>query len=93
MEIRAFSRQVIAPLTIYGFLGLSLVLLGVLGVTAGAHRLWAHQSYKASTRLRVFLMLCQTLVGNVRNFGSVDGNYWPFPFPVDLGPLLLSTDS
>lgn len=35
----------------------------VLGVTAGAHRLWAHRSYKASTGLRVVLMLCQTLAG------------------------------
>ncbi|XP_017778812.1 PREDICTED: acyl-CoA Delta(11) desaturase [Nicrophorus vespilloides] len=43
--------------------GLVLVLLGILGVTAGSHRLWAHNSYKATTKLKVFLMLCQTLVG------------------------------
>ncbi|KAL0831147.1 hypothetical protein ABMA28_002017 [Loxostege sticticalis] len=37
--------------------------LAVLGVTAGAHRLWAHRSYKASTGLRIALMFCQTLAG------------------------------
>ncbi|XP_037956477.1 acyl-CoA desaturase isoform X2 [Teleopsis dalmanni] len=43
---------------------LSLTLLGILGATAGVHRLWAHQTYKASTSLRLFLMLCQTLAGH-----------------------------
>jgi len=42
---------------------LVLIILGTLGVTAGAHRLWAHKSYKAGTNLRIFLMLCQTLAG------------------------------
>ncbi|KAK4883139.1 hypothetical protein RN001_006458 [Aquatica leii] len=63
-------------LTIYGFIlifngayllttlfSLCLICLGVIGVTAGAHRLWAHRSYEANTSLKVFLMLCQTLVG------------------------------
>lgn len=35
----------------------------MLGMTAGAHRLWAHRSYEANFGLRVFLMLCQTLAG------------------------------
>ncbi|XP_060523758.1 acyl-CoA Delta-9 desaturase [Cylas formicarius] len=43
---------------------LVLLALGVLGVTAGSHRLWAHGSYKAKTGLRIFLMLCQTLIGH-----------------------------
>ncbi|KAM4524365.1 acyl-CoA desaturase isoform 2-T2 [Odontesthes bonariensis] len=30
-------------------------LISALGVTAGAHRLWSHRSYKASTPLRIFL--------------------------------------
>lgn len=30
------------------------------GITAGAHRLWAHRSYKAKLPLRIILMLCQT---------------------------------
>ncbi|XP_049306390.1 acyl-CoA Delta-9 desaturase [Bactrocera dorsalis] len=41
----------------------ALTFLGILGATAGAHRLWAHQTYTASTSLRVFLMLCQTIAG------------------------------
>lgn len=28
-----------------------------LGITAGAHRLWAHKSYSATLPLRIFLML------------------------------------
>merc|ERR1712117_394308 len=36
-------------------------LLGGLGVTAGAHRLWTHRSYKARLPLRVFLMLVNCL--------------------------------
>ena len=38
-----------------------------LGITAGAHRLWAHRSYKASFPLRVFLML----VNSIANQGSI----------------------
>ncbi|CAH0407060.1 unnamed protein product [Chilo suppressalis] len=40
-----------------------LTLVAVLGVTAGAHRLWAHRSYQASTGLRITLMIFQTLAG------------------------------
>ncbi|CAG0919367.1 unnamed protein product [Notodromas monacha] len=41
----------------------TLVLLfwGGFGVTAGAHRLWAHRTYKARLPLRLFLTFCQTL--------------------------------
>ncbi|KAK9884979.1 hypothetical protein WA026_009211 [Henosepilachna vigintioctopunctata] len=45
------------------FFGLIVVLIGNLGVTAGAHRLWAHHSYEASTKLKIFLMICHTLSG------------------------------
>ncbi|XP_026281147.1 acyl-CoA Delta-9 desaturase-like [Frankliniella occidentalis] len=38
-----------------------LVVLSAQGITAGAHRLWAHRAYKARLPLRVLLMLCQTL--------------------------------
>ncbi|XP_074604671.1 stearoyl-CoA desaturase 5-like [Brevipalpus obovatus] len=34
---------------------------GALGVTAGAHRLWSHRSYKAKLPLRIFLMLGHTI--------------------------------
>ncbi|KAL1123055.1 hypothetical protein AAG570_002143 [Ranatra chinensis] len=38
-----------------------LVSFGMFGLTAGAHRLWAHETYKAAWPVRVFLMLMQTL--------------------------------
>ncbi|XP_049696311.2 acyl-CoA Delta-9 desaturase [Helicoverpa armigera] len=40
-----------------------LTSVAILGMTTGAHRLWAHGAYKASTGLRVTLMLFQTLAG------------------------------
>lgn len=43
-----------------------LTILGIIGVTCGAHRLWSHRTYTATTGLRVFLMLCQTMAGQVR---------------------------
>ncbi|XP_028279992.1 stearoyl-CoA desaturase b [Parambassis ranga] len=36
-------------------------LYSALGVTAGAHRLWSHRSYKASFPLRVFLALANSM--------------------------------
>lgn len=42
-----------------------MVMLASLAVNTGAHRLWAHGSYKASAGLRVALMLAQTTVGQV----------------------------
>lgn len=33
-------------------------VFGGLGITAGAHRLWSHKSYKARLPLRIFLMFC-----------------------------------
>ncbi len=42
-----------------------LTLIGILGVTCGAHRLWAHHAYTANTFLKIVLMLCQTMAGQV----------------------------
>lgn len=42
-----------------------LSLIGVIGVTCGAHRLWAHHTYKANAYLKFFLMICQTMAGQV----------------------------
>ena len=36
-------------------------ILAGLGITAGAHRLWSHRSYKAKFPLRVLLAILQTL--------------------------------
>ncbi|KAK6629874.1 hypothetical protein RUM43_003695 [Polyplax serrata] len=37
--------------------------LGAFGVTAGAHRLWTHRSYKAKWPLRLLLVLCYSIAG------------------------------
>lgn len=42
------------------FTWLCYVISG-LGITAGAHRLWAHRSYKAKTPLRIILAVFQTM--------------------------------
>lgn len=38
-----------------------------LGITAGAHRLWAHRSYKATWQLRLLLTLFNTIAFEVSN--------------------------
>ncbi|XP_025404998.1 acyl-CoA Delta(11) desaturase-like [Sipha flava] len=35
--------------------------VSLIGITAGAHRLWSHRSYKAKWPLRVILMICNTV--------------------------------
>lgn len=32
-----------------------------MGITAGAHRLWSHKSYKAKLPLKIFLTICNTI--------------------------------
>lgn len=43
-------------------------VLSAFGITAGAHRLWAHRSYKAKLPLRIFLALCQSAAAQVGLF-------------------------
>lgn len=38
-------------------IGFSYEIIGGLGITAGAHRLWSHRAYKATTPFRTLLML------------------------------------
>lgn len=47
-----------------------LSFIGIIGVTCGAHRLWAHRTYQADTMLKLFLMLCQTMAGQVNIHAS-----------------------
>ncbi|XP_029048713.2 acyl-CoA Delta-9 desaturase-like isoform X1 [Osmia bicornis bicornis] len=39
----------------------SVAFAAALGITAGAHRLWAHRTYKAKWPMRFVLMICQTI--------------------------------
>merc|ERR1712070_1057713 len=48
-------------------LGFALYFIGGLGITAGAHRLWTHQSYKATLALELILALCNSIA----NQGSI----------------------
>nr|AKA66436.1 stearoyl-CoA desaturase-1 [Larimichthys crocea]AKA66437.1 stearoyl-CoA desaturase-1 [Larimichthys crocea] len=48
-----------SPLTLLW--GLLCFVVSALGVTAGAHRLWSHRSYKASLPLRIFLCLANSM--------------------------------
>lgn len=40
--------------------------MGIYGTTVGAHRLWSHRSFKANSFLRFWLMISQTMAGQVR---------------------------
>lgn len=48
-----------SPLTLVW--SLFCFLISALGVTAGAHRLWSHRSYKASLPLRIFLATANSM--------------------------------
>lgn len=48
-----------SPLTLVW--SLFCFLASALGVTAGAHRLWSHRSYKASLPLRIFLAIANSM--------------------------------
>ncbi|XP_062125680.1 acyl-CoA Delta-9 desaturase [Drosophila sulfurigaster albostrigata] len=49
-------------------------LLGILGVTVGVHRLWAHRTFTATAPLRLFLMLCQTMAGQGSIYSRVQAH-------------------
>lgn len=42
-----------------------LSFIGIIGVTCGGHRLFAHRTYEANTFLKLLLVLCQTMAGQV----------------------------
>ncbi|XP_012160504.1 acyl-CoA Delta(11) desaturase isoform X2 [Ceratitis capitata] len=45
----------------HNILTIFLYLISGLGITAGAHRLWAHRAYKAKWPLRLILMIFNTI--------------------------------
>lgn len=55
-------------ITVFYFL--FLVTISSIGLTAGAHRLYAHQAFVATWQLRFFIMLSHTLagVGSIQDF-------------------------
>lgn len=57
-----------------------LYIVGGLGITCGAHRLWSHRAYKASGALRFVLMMLTSLANQgsifhwVRNWDALVDN-------------------
>lgn len=47
--------------SLFPHLAYILYVVSGLGITAGAHRLWAHRSYKAKWPLRLILMIFNTI--------------------------------
>jgi fatty-acid desaturase len=45
----------------------AVLSLAAVGVTAGAHRLWCHRSYKAKWPLRLLLCIFQTAAFQVQS--------------------------
>uniref|UniRef100_A0A5F9CDJ9 Stearoyl-CoA desaturase n=1 Tax=Oryctolagus cuniculus TaxID=9986 RepID=A0A5F9CDJ9_RABIT len=46
----------------------SYYVISVVGITAGAHRLWSHRTYKARLPLRLFLIIADTMAFQVRSW-------------------------
>lgn len=69
MHVYALVGIVMLPFVTYKTLFLAFILWPIsgLGITAGAHRLWSHRSYKAHPIVRWFLMLCNSIA----NQGSI----------------------
>jgi stearoyl-CoA desaturase (delta-9 desaturase) len=38
-----------------------MYMMNALGITAGAHRLWTHRSYRAKLPVRIFLAICNSM--------------------------------
>jgi fatty-acid desaturase len=84
MDISTINYLITKYLTIYEyFIPLTAFILyeaGILGITAGAHRLWSHRAYKAKWPMRLILMLFHTLAFQVDAFlyihdcNGVDGD-------------------
>lgn len=54
------------PRVLFSFLSAYFCfLMTALGVTAGAHRLWSHRSYKAKLPLRIFLAVANSMAFQV----------------------------
>ncbi|KAK7583915.1 hypothetical protein V9T40_004878 [Parthenolecanium corni] len=51
------------------FWSIALLYAGKVGITAGAHRLWSHNAFKATVSLRIILMLLQTVSFELSAYG------------------------
>lgn len=60
-----FSKQF---LTISPNSAFILTLMGIYGTTVGTHRMWTHKAFKANGFLKFWLMISQTMAGQVNFF-------------------------
>lgn len=51
--------------TLFSFVAVLCFMVSALGITAGAHRLWSHRTYKATLPLRVFLTIANSMAFQV----------------------------
>jgi len=59
-----YSLTLLAEMSPYSWLWLvATYLFSGAGITAGAHRLWSHRTYKAKLPLRLFLLLGNSMAG------------------------------
>jgi len=65
LYVKLFTDTVIVKCCL--FAAILLYQAGGLGITAGAHRLWAHRAYKAKWPLKLILVIFNTLAFQVRN--------------------------
>lgn len=63
LHLAALYGFVLLPSAMYRTLAWTVIcfIISALGVTAGAHRLWSHRSYKAKLPLRVFLTIANSM--------------------------------
>lgn len=63
LHIGAIYGLFLFPQAKLATIGWTLVLywLNCVGITAGAHRLWSHRSYKAKLPMRIILAMCNSL--------------------------------
>ena len=47
------------------FVAVAIYYMSAWGITAGAHRLWAHKSYKAKLPFRILLAIFQSMAFQV----------------------------
>ena len=65
LAIYAYIHALISPVKIWTLVFVSAIAaFSGFGMSVGAHRLWAHRSFKARLPLRIFLALFQTMTAN-----------------------------
>jgi stearoyl-CoA desaturase (delta-9 desaturase) len=65
LTVWAYIHALVSPVKVWTLVFVSAIAaLSGFGMSVGAHRLWAHRSFKARLPLRIFLALFQTMTVN-----------------------------